>query len=98
MIERLIALGAGEGGIAPLPPPRRARLWFLNPLAWAALAAIAAYRRLPRPGGAACRFVPTCSVYMSMSIRRYGVWNGTRRGLQRIRRCAGFVPCGEDLP
>lgn len=97
-VERLVAVGAGNNGMMPLPPPRRARLWFLNPLSWVALVAIAAYQRVVPSRRPQCRFVPTCSVYMSMSIRRYGLWNGTRRGLQRIRRCIGFVPRGEDWP
>jgi putative component of membrane protein insertase Oxa1/YidC/SpoIIIJ protein YidD len=35
---------------------------------------------------------------MGLSIRRYGFWNGGRRGLHRIRRCTGFVQGGVDLP
>jgi putative membrane protein insertion efficiency factor len=78
---------------------RRARYWFLNPLAWLALGIIAAYQRLvPLEIKPRCRFNPSCSVYMSLAIRKYGFWRGRQRGLQRLRRCIGFLPGGDDWP
>ena len=34
-----------------------------------------------------CRFTPTCSTYMIMSIQKYGIIYGVFKGLKRIRRC-----------
>lgn len=79
--------------------PASSRFWFMNPLAWLALLLIAGYRILiPVRRKRACRFSPSCSNYMSASIRKYGLWQGGIRGLHRLRRCTGFVPAGEDIP
>lgn len=34
-----------------------------------------------------CNFIPSCSEYTYQAIEKYGVWQGVRMGLQRIRRC-----------
>ena len=34
-----------------------------------------------------CRFVPTCSTYMIMAIKKYGIIRGLIKGIKRIRRC-----------
>jgi hypothetical protein len=34
-----------------------------------------------------CNFEPSCSEYTRQAVARFGVVNGLRRGLQRIRRC-----------
>ena len=34
-----------------------------------------------------CRFVPTCSTYMIMAIKKYGIIRGVIKGIKRIRRC-----------
>lgn len=34
-----------------------------------------------------CRFEPSCSQYMVMSLEKYGVIKGLRLGLKRLRRC-----------
>ena len=34
-----------------------------------------------------CRFEPTCSTYMILSIKRYGVFRGVIKGIKRILRC-----------
>ena len=34
-----------------------------------------------------CRFTPSCSQYMILAIRKYGLIKGVRKGLDRIRRC-----------
>jgi putative component of membrane protein insertase Oxa1/YidC/SpoIIIJ protein YidD len=83
----------------PRGAPDVSRYWYLNPGTWLALLMIAAYQRLvPARRKRVCRFDPPCSTYMSIAIRKYGLGNGSRRGLHRIRRCTGFVPGGEDLP
>ncbi|MCR5111433.1 MAG: membrane protein insertion efficiency factor YidD [Ruminococcus sp.] len=35
----------------------------------------------------ACLFTPSCSEYMRLSIMKYGVLNGVRKGVRRIRSC-----------
>ena len=47
---------------------------------------------LPR----ACRFEPTCSVYMMQAVEKYGVWRGVAKGLRRISRCHPFHEGGLD--
>ena len=34
-----------------------------------------------------CRFVPTCSTYMIMAIKKYGLIIGIYKGIKRIIRC-----------
>ncbi|GBR76849.1 protein containing haemolytic domain [Candidatus Termititenax persephonae] len=52
-------------------------------------------RRLPVK---TCRFYPTCSEYMALSIEKYGVACGLWRGLKRIWRCRPGQPGGVDMP
>jgi uncharacterized protein len=44
----------------------------------------------------ACRFEPTCSVYMMQSIEKHGVFLGTWNGIKRILRCQPFCAGGYD--
>ncbi len=44
----------------------------------------------------ACRFHPTCSVYMRDAIVRHGAIRGTLLGLKRIGRCHPFHAGGFD--
>ena len=34
-----------------------------------------------------CRFEPSCSQYMFLSVQKYGVIKGIIKGIKRIRRC-----------
>lgn len=34
-----------------------------------------------------CKFDPSCSVYVKQSIEKYGVINGTKKGIIRIWHC-----------
>ncbi len=34
-----------------------------------------------------CRFEPSCSEYMILSLNKYGVWKGLSKGLGRLKRC-----------
>ena len=43
-----------------------------------------------------CRFTPTCSQYMKVSIERYGVLKGIKLGTKRILRCHPFGKLGYD--
>jgi uncharacterized protein len=44
----------------------------------------------------ACRFHPTCSVYMRDAVDRYGAARGVLLGLRRLTRCHPFHPGGVD--
>ena len=43
-----------------------------------------------------CRYTPTCSQYMKVSIERYGVLKGIKLGTKRILRCHPFGKFGYD--
>ena len=45
----------------------------------------------------ACLFEPSCSEYMILSIKKYGVLLGCIKGIKRLRRCH-FPNGGEDYP
>lgn len=47
---------------------------------------------LPR----ACRFEPTCSVYMYQAIRKKGLLRGLFLGAKRLMRCHPFCDGGFD--
>ncbi|HEY6331505.1 MAG TPA: membrane protein insertion efficiency factor YidD [Blastocatellia bacterium] len=44
----------------------------------------------------ACRFTPTCSVYMIDAIRKYGPLRGSYLGARRLLRCHPFHSGGYD--
>ena len=44
----------------------------------------------------ACRFEPTCSVYMFDAVKKYGAAKGTFMGIRRILRCQPFCKGGDD--
>lgn len=44
----------------------------------------------------ACRFYPSCSVYMEQSIRKHGVIKGMAFGFGRLGRCHPWHPGGYD--
>lgn len=44
----------------------------------------------------ACRFEPTCSVYMAEAVEKYGALKGTWMGVKRILRCQPFCKGGYD--
>lgn len=45
----------------------------------------------------ACRFTPSCSQYMILSIEKYGAIKGCLKGLNRLSRCTA-PNGGEDYP
>jgi putative membrane protein insertion efficiency factor len=60
------------------------------------IAPIRFYKRFMSPVlPSACRFTPTCSVYMMGSIEAHGLW-GLWLGFWRLCRCQPFHPGGED--
>lgn len=44
----------------------------------------------------ACRFHPTCSVYMMDAVGRYGAARGVWMGLRRLLKCHPFHQGGFD--
>jgi putative membrane protein insertion efficiency factor len=44
----------------------------------------------------ACRFEPTCSVYMMEAVEKYGAIKGTWMGVKRLLRCQPFCKGGYD--
>jgi uncharacterized protein len=44
----------------------------------------------------ACRFEPTCSIYMMEAVQRYGVSRGGWMGTKRLLRCQPFCAGGHD--
>lgn len=44
-----------------------------------------------------CRFQPTCSTYMIMAIKKYGLFKGVIKGINRLSRCKP-PNGGIDLP
>lgn len=64
-----------------------------------AIAAIRFYQWTLSPFFAgSCRFVPSCSEYAVLAIRKDGVWRGSGRAVGRILRCQPFGPGGFDFP
>lgn len=61
--------------------------------------ALKGYQRAVSPYlGDCCRFHPSCSEYMILSIRKNGSFLGILDGLWRILRCHPFHPGGVDEP
>ncbi len=48
--------------------------------------------------GPVCRFYPSCSEYMVLSIQKKGPFLGVLCGLKRILRCHPFYQGGVDYP
>lgn len=44
-----------------------------------------------------CRFEPSCSQYMILSLEKYGLWKGLTRGIGRLKRC-NIDHGGFDMP
>lgn len=64
---------------------------------WLALRLLRFYKRFLSPMlPSACRFEPTCSVYMYQAIEKHGVFKGGWMGIRRIGRCHPFNPGGYD--
>jgi len=62
-----------------------------------AIGALRFYKRFLSPMlPSACRFYPTCSVYMSDSIQKYGLRRGLWMGLKRLGKCHPFHAGGYD--
>jgi putative membrane protein insertion efficiency factor len=61
------------------------------------LALLRGYKRFLSPLlPPACRFEPTCSIYMMQAIEKYGALRGLWLGIRRLSRCHVFNPGGWD--
>jgi putative component of membrane protein insertase Oxa1/YidC/SpoIIIJ protein YidD len=67
------------------------RAWWLNPMTWLLIGAVAVYRRaVPAARKPECRFTPSCSRYATLALKRYGAVGGVRASAHRLRCCGGF--------
>jgi putative membrane protein insertion efficiency factor len=48
--------------------------------------------------GRQCRFHPTCSNYMILAVKKYGVVIGVIKGVWRVCKCHPFHAGGIDYP
>ena len=61
------------------------------------LAVLKFYKRFISPWlPPACRFEPTCSVYMYQAIKKKGILKGSILGIKRLMRCNPFCAGGFD--
>lgn len=55
------------------------------------------YQKFLSPlSGGTCRFYPTCSEYLRLSLIKWGCLQGLWRGIIRISKCHPFHPGGYD--
>ncbi len=57
---------------------------------------IRAYQITPLHAHSMCRFTPTCSEYMIISINEFGVIKGLNNGIKRILKCRPHGDFGYD--
>jgi hypothetical protein len=66
---------------------------------WLLIAGVRLYQIFLSPVlGRQCRFLPTCSQYFILAVKKYGAVRGSCRGVLRICRCHPFHPGGYDPP
>jgi len=66
---------------------------------WLLIAGVRLYQIFLSPVlGRQCRFLPTCSQYFILAVKKYGAVRGAYRGVLRICRCHPFHPGGYDPP
>jgi putative membrane protein insertion efficiency factor len=66
---------------------------------WLLIAGVRLYQIFLSPvQGRQCRFLPTCSQYFILAVKKYGAVRGSYRGVLRICRCHPFHPGGYDPP
>ena len=55
------------------------------------------YQATPLHSHTMCRFIPTCSEYTKIKIKKFGVLKGSLLGIKRIIKCHPFGKSGYDL-
>jgi uncharacterized protein len=71
------------------------KAWFLT--RGFALSSLRLYKRFVSPLlPPACRFEPTCSVYMYQAIQKKGIFPGVLLGIKRLLKCHPFCAGGFD--
>ena len=50
------------------------------------------------PNNRPCKFIPTCSEYTYKAIEKFGIYKGSRLGINRLRRCNKKTPAGTYDP
>lgn len=66
-------------------------------MSYVVIAILKAYKRLISPLlPSACRFHPTCSVYMMEAVEKNGAARGIAMGVRRILKCHPFHAGGFD--
>ena len=90
----LLPVGCGVALFLALPSGWRLAALALPILFWlltmkqGIIGGIRLYQRLaPASLRNSCRFEPSCSEYMILSIQKYGLWKGMRKGRNRLKRC-----------
>ena len=69
----------------------------MSPAAWALIGLLKSYKAVLSPLlPPSCRFDPTCSVYASDAVRRFGARRGAVLSAKRILRCRPGAPGGFD--
>lgn len=63
-------------------------LYILFTAKYAVIQAVRLYQKFaPDSIRMKCRFEPSCSEYMIMAIRKYGLIKGIKKGVNRLKRC-----------
>ncbi len=57
---------------------------------------VKAYQKTPLHTHSYCKYNPTCSSYMIISLNNYGVFKGLLLGTKRILKCNPFSKGGYD--
>jgi len=87
---------AAEGSRLPFQRTAEGSPAFLYPV-YAITWILRRYKRLISPWlPSACRFYPTCSVYMLEAVEAHGAAKGLWLGLKRLGRCHPFHAGGSD--
>jgi putative membrane protein insertion efficiency factor len=76
--------------------PLKALSWLITRLL---LLLLGLYRRVISPGlRPRCRFLPSCSEYAEIALRKHGLVKGTGKTLWRLARCHPLCKGGYDEP
>ena len=84
----------------PVTPPQNVvEPVSVGPVAWVLIQIVRFYKFAISPMlGNNCRFIPTCSEYFILAVKKYGPLRGTLMGIGRILRCHPFCRGGVDFP